>query len=298
MKKMGRIALIGGTHGNELSGIYLVKKWLSQQTLKYWNTLDITARIANPRACEQSVRYIETDLNREFGISDLNDINKIGYEALLAKKINSEFGPKGNSPYDFLIDLHNTTSNMGACLMIQHRNAFTVLLGGYVKHHMPDANIYFQDNIPEEKQNFMITVAQQGVTVEVGPQPNSVLQQETLDLMETMTKLILDFVELQNREKDFFIPDEYDAFQYSENLSLPIDENGQRNGMVSRLVDQRDFQPIEPGQVVMETFSGDKITWQGNYTAYPLFINEAAYHKSYSAMTLSKKIVVSCLEYK
>ncbi|MBU1468237.1 MAG: succinylglutamate desuccinylase/aspartoacylase family protein, partial [Gammaproteobacteria bacterium] len=97
MKKMQRIALIGGTHGNELSGIYLVKKWLAQQTLKQWDTLDITARIVNPRACEQSVRYIETDLNREFGVG-LDDMDKTGYEALLAKKINIEFGPKGNSP--------------------------------------------------------------------------------------------------------------------------------------------------------------------------------------------------------
>jgi aspartoacylase len=297
MKKMQRIALIGGTHGNELSGIYLVKKWLAQQTLKQWDTLDITARIVNPRACEQSVRYIETDLNREFGVG-LDDMDKTGYEALLAKKINIEFGPKGNSPYEFLIDLHNTTSNMGACLMLQRKNAFTVLLGGYVKHRMPHANIYFQDNVPEEKQNFLLTVAQQGVTVEVGPQPNSVLQQETLGLMEEMTKHILDFVELCNSGTALEIPDEYDAFQYSENLHLPVNENGQREGLVSSLVDQKDFQPIEPGQVVMETFAGEKITWQGDYTAYPLFVNEAAYHTSHSAMTLSRKVLMSCRNYK
>ncbi|RBP82528.1 aspartoacylase [Marinomonas rhizomae] len=298
MKKIQRIALIGGTHGNELSGIYLVKKWLTQQTLKQWNSLDITARIVNPRACEQSVRYIETDLNREFGVADLADMTKSGYEALLAKKINIEFGPKGNSPYELLIDLHNTTSNMGACLMLQRKNAFTILLGGYVKHHMPHANIYFQDNVPEEKQNFLLTVAQQGVTVEVGPQPNSVLQQETLDLMEEMTRHILDFVELCNNDSSLEIPDEYDAFQYSENLHLPVDDKGQRKGLVSCLIDQKDFQAIEPGQVVMETFSGEKITWQGDYTAYPLFVNEAAYHKSHSAMTLSRKIVMSCRDYK
>jgi len=298
MKKIQRIALIGGTHGNELSGVYLVKKWLSQQTLKKWNTLDITASIANPRACEQSVRYIETDLNREFSLTDLDDMNKSGYEALLAKKINIEFGPKGNSPYDFLIDLHNTTSNMGACLMLQRKNTFTVLLGGYVKKNMPHANIYFQDNIPEEKQNFLLTVAQQGVTVEVGAQPNSVLQQETLELMESMTKHILDFVELRNSGSDLDIPDEYDAFQYSENLHLPVNKNGQREGFVSRLIDQKDFQPIEPGQVVMEMFSGEKISWHGNYTAYPLFINEAAYHKNHSAMTISRKIIMSCRNYK
>ena len=93
-----------------------------------------------------------------------------------------------------------------------------------------------------------------------------------------MTKHILDFVELCNSGSALEVPDEYDAFQYSENLHLPVNENGQREGLVSSLVDQKDFQPIEPGQVVMETFAGEKITWQGDYTAYPLFVNEAAYH--------------------
>ena len=78
-----------------------------------------------------------------------------------------------------------------------------------------------------------------------------------------MTKHILDFVELSNSGEDCVIPDEYDAFQYSENLRLPIDANGQREGMVSRHVDQKDFQPIEPGQVVMETFAGEKLLGRG-----------------------------------
>ena len=40
----------------------------------------------------------------------------------------------------------------------------------------------------------------------------------------------------------------------------------QMEGMVSLHVDQKDFQPIEPGQVVMETFAGEK-----NYLAEGLY---------------------------
>lgn len=82
--------------------------------------------------------------------------------------------------------------------------------------------------------------------------------------MEGMTKHILDFIKLRNNGDNLVIADEYDAFQYSENLKLPVDDKGQREGLVSRLIDQKDFQPIKLGQVVMETFSGEEITWQGD----------------------------------
>lgn len=292
MNTVKNIALIGGTHGNELSGIYLVKKWQQNRTLTQWPELSITTKISNPRACENSVRYMESDLNREFYQADLDDNSKVGYEQLLAKKLNAELGPKGASPFDFIIDLHNTTSNMGACLMLLKKDDFNLKLGAYVKSRMPESNIYFQDNIPENKRSFLITIAEQGVTVEVGAQPNSVLQHKTLELMETMTAHILNFCEQYNQGSELDLPDGYEAFQYCGDLKLPMTENGERNGMVLKSIDQRDFSPVEPGQAIMETFDGQLIYWEGDYTAYPLFINEAAYRKSSNAMSLSKKIKI------
>lgn len=293
MHKIKKIALIGGTHGNEFSGIYLLKKWQQKGLFTSWNTLNITSKISNPRACKNAVRYIETDLNREFGDDDLKDMNKTGYESLLAKKLNLEFGPKGQSDYDLIIDLHNTTSHMGACLMLLEKDLFNIQLGAYVKKNMPHANIYFQDNIDKKNRNFLISVAKNGVTIEVGAQPNGVLQQETLELMETMTKHVLDFIPLYNEGTELSLPKTYDAYQYQEDIFLPIDENGDRNGVVVKAIDSKDFHPIEPSQLIMETFLGEPILWQGNYTAYPLFINEAAYQKSHQAMLISKKITVS-----
>ncbi|MBM7454981.1 aspartoacylase [Oceanisphaera litoralis] len=297
MKKITRVALVGGTHGNELSGIYLLKKWRDHNQFQRWPQLELSQTIANPRACEQSVRYIETDLNREFALDALQDDERVGYEQLLAKKLNRQFGPRGKSPIELMIDLHNTTSNMGACLMLLRKDAFNIGLGAYVKANMPEAVVFFQDELPEEKKRFLISVAQQGVTVEVGPQPNSVLQQETLELMERMTQHILDFVVCYNEGSLTSLPADFEAFQYTEDLVLPTDEQGQRLGMVAKRLEQRDFQPIEPGEVVMETFDGTPITWQGNYTAYPLFINEAAYHKSHAAMTLSRRVMIRCADY-
>lgn len=292
MQKIKKVALIGGTHGNELSGIYLLKKWKQKEQLSSWDTLDITTKISNPRACEQSVRYTESDLNREFGDDNLKDIHKVGYESLLAKQLNMEFGPKGQSDYDLIIDLHNTTSHMGACLMLLEKDVFNLQLGAYVKKNMPHANVYFQDNIEYKNRNFLISIAKNGVTIEVGAQPNAVLQQETLELMETMTKHVLDFISLYNEGADLLLPKTYEAYQYQEDVFLPIDENGDRNGIVVKSVDTKDFQPIQPKQVIMETFLGEHIVWYGDYIAYPLFINEAAYQKSHQAMLMSKKITI------
>ena len=297
MNNITRVALIGGTHGNELSGIYLLKKWGKNNLFSHWPQLDLTQTIANPRACERSVRYIETDLNREFAIEGLLDSQRVGYEQLLAKKLNHQFGPKGNSPVELMIDLHNTTSNMGACLMLLRKDVFNIGMAAYVKERMPEATIFFQDNLPEQRKRFLVSVAQQGVTVEVGPQPNSVLQQETLELMETMTRHILDYVVLYNEGNLGSLPTEFEAFQYTEDLVLPMDDRGQRIAMVSKRLEQKDFHPVEPGETIMETFEGVPIHWEGNYTAYPLFINEAAYHESHSAMSLSQRIIVRCADY-
>ncbi|NHI00713.1 aspartoacylase [Oceanimonas sp. MB9] len=297
MHNITHVALVGGTHGNELSGIYLLKKWDKTSQFARWPQLELTQTIANPRACEHSVRYMETDLNREFALEDLQNDRLVGYEQLLAKKLNQQFGPRGRSPVELMIDLHNTTSNMGACLMLLRKDAFNIGMAAYVKDRMPEAVIYFQDNLPEERNRFLISVAQQGVTVEVGPQPNSVLQQETLELMETMTGHILDYVVLYNRGELASLPGEFEAFQYTEDLVLPTDEQGQRLAMVSKRLERRDFHPVEPGEVIMETFDGVPICWEGDYTAYPLFINEAAYHRSHSAMSMSQRIVLRCADY-
>lgn len=47
------------------------------------------------------------------------------YEVKRAREINRVFGPRGSlNAYDVILDLHNTTSNMGNCLIISeiHRH--------------------------------------------------------------------------------------------------------------------------------------------------------------------------------
>lgn len=46
------------------------------------------------------------------------------YEVQRAQEINQIYGPKGSSQaYDFMFDLHNTTSNMGSCLIVKSEHS-------------------------------------------------------------------------------------------------------------------------------------------------------------------------------
>lgn len=293
MNKIEQIAVVGGTHGNEFSGIYLLKKWQKNDQLLKRDGLNVETLFANPKGFEENKRYIDCDLNRQFVLSDLANPTLANYEQSRAKVINEQLGPKGNAKTDFIIDLHNTTSNMGPTLILLKSDDFNKKLGAYVLSNMPEAIIVFEDQVSMDEHYFLASIAQQGVIVEIGPQPQSVIRQDVLDWMETMTHSILDFVELYNKGELTDLPNQYDAYEYVESLKLPQDEQGERIGMVHKNVQDNDFKPLKKGDAIFTLFDGKEITYQGDYEAYPHFINEAAYYDNNLAMSLGLKIRVN-----
>lgn len=292
MSKIKTVAVVGGTHGNEFSGIYLLRKWQQSAALAR-DSFRVETVFANPKAHDDNKRYVDHDLNRQFSLVDLANNDLASYEQSRAKAINQQIGPKGDAKVDFIIDLHNTTSNMGPSLILLQSDHFNRQLGAYVKMHMPDAVIVLEDHTPVEQHHFLSSIASQGVIVEVGPQPQSVIRQDILDWMDEMTKHILDFVHLHNTDELLPLILSYEAFRYHETLSLPVDEQGQRIGMVHRFVQDNDFEPLHAGDPIFTLFDGSEIFWEGDYEAFPHFINEAAYYDNNLAMSLAKKIVVT-----
>lgn len=61
-----RVAIFGGTHGNEMSGIMLVSMWTKNDSEIRRNKVHTEPFICNPKAVEKCARYIDTDLNRAF----------------------------------------------------------------------------------------------------------------------------------------------------------------------------------------------------------------------------------------
>ncbi|ACK72150.1 Aspartoacylase [Gloeothece citriformis PCC 7424] len=105
-----RVMTVGGTHGNELTGVYLVKKFQKYPHIIQRSTFETLTLLANPKAIEVGRRYLETDLNRCFKPQDLQNKNLFKYEQLRAKEIAQYIQDK---QIDFIIDLHRTTANMG-----------------------------------------------------------------------------------------------------------------------------------------------------------------------------------------
>ncbi|SES94433.1 aspartoacylase [Thalassotalea agarivorans] len=293
MESIKQIAIVGGTHGNEYSGIYLLKKWHKAPSVLQRPGLNVEMVFANPAAFEANKRYVDCDLNRQFTYQSLSDDTLSNVEQARAKEINAQLGPKGDSRTDFIIDLHNTTSNMGPSLILLKSDDFNKKMGAYVLAKMPHAVVVFEDQVSMDEHYFLSSIAPQGVIVEIGPQPQSVIRQDVLDWMETMTHTLLDFVELYNKGKLPDLPSSYEAFKYEETLSLPQDDLGERIGMVHKQVQDNDFKPLVKGDPIFTLFDGGEIAYQGDYEAYPHFINEAAYYDNNLAMSLAKKITVT-----
>lgn len=96
------ILLIGGTHGDERTGVDLVK-YFEQNPSQHIETL-----IANINAVKQNIRFVETDMNRSVGKQ-----TPISYEEILVKEL--ELVIKKSK---LIIEFHNTTASSNTCAIV------------------------------------------------------------------------------------------------------------------------------------------------------------------------------------
>lgn len=286
------IALVGGTHGNETSGIQLIRNWQQFGLPSRFNKLNVSLSIANEAAIAANVRFVDEDLNRQFTFERLSD-NNSAKEAELAKALNQQLGPKGDSNTDFVIDIHNTTSEMGATLIILEADEFHVQLARYVKQQMPEANILVEDEKPYLEHGYLCTTGKKGVMIEVGGQPQGVLREDVYLLTQTMAEAILDFCAAYNKGQinTDALP-ACEAFRLGDNVSFPLDANGKRTAMIHHSLQDNDFKPLIPGAPVFRTFDGKDILWENETETYPHFINEAAYFKLDVAFATAERIML------
>lgn len=66
-----RVAVFGGTHGNEMSGVTLVNLWMKNDDEIQRKGVETRPFITNPKAVEKCSRYVDTDLNRAFTAENL-----------------------------------------------------------------------------------------------------------------------------------------------------------------------------------------------------------------------------------
>lgn len=286
--KLSNILIVAGTHGNELSGIYTHKLIEEGLFIADRSTFSSTSVIANPTAVRHQCRYMDNDLNRQFATrSDATSCPS--NEALLARQFIDKYASNNNQ---LIVDLHNTTSNMGATLILLSENPFYRKMGAYVKQRMPAANILFESHKPWNELPYLCTCGEYGVMIEVGAQSHGSLQYSTLELMKEMLSAVLDFVEKHNLNQLGELSS-YTAYYYTQEITYPLDSSGMRQAMIHPTVCGRDFEAVKPGEPLLATFFGYDVHWQGEQEVYPHFINESAYSKENIAMALAEKQLVS-----
>ena len=160
--KLNSIAIVGGTHGNETSGIQVIRSWQRAGLPARFDALNVSLALANHAAIDANVRFLDEDLNRQFTAERLLSDNP-AREAMLAKMLNEQYGPKSSPCTDFLIDIHNTTSHMGATLIVLESDEFNMQLARFVKAVMPEANILVEDEKPYASHGYFCTVGRKGV---------------------------------------------------------------------------------------------------------------------------------------
>lgn len=116
-------AILGGTHGNEPVGIKVINGLNSTDTKNFVH--DFKTFLANPKAYELGKRYVDSDLNRAFGKSGSSK----GYE----KKRSEELKGLIDGKFDFILDLHTTTSNMGLTVILTRLDEISLKAACFLK---------------------------------------------------------------------------------------------------------------------------------------------------------------------
>ena len=152
MSLINSIVVAGGTHGNERTGVRLVEKWIAcpECYSTCCPSAEVSLVLSNPEAMRLNRRYRDFDLNRSFSQVCLDaSLEPQQYEFRRARELNRIYGPKGaTTKTDLLLDVHNTGSNMGLCLILSARDPFTMKASAVLTQEFDDAWIYYQ---PEER---------------------------------------------------------------------------------------------------------------------------------------------------
>jgi aspartoacylase len=230
---------------------------------------------------------VETDLNRCFSRQDLDNPNLTSYEALRAKIIDHQFGPKSDRQVDLAIDVHSTTANMGLTLIFNGEDPLILKLAAHLATMNPNVRM-LRSLAPGEDKKYVDSLRKVGCSIEVGAVAQNVLNAALFQQTEALLHTILDFVDAYNRGISLPLADSFWIYQNLGGIDYPRDESGDIQSMVHPQLQFRDYEPLVPGDPMFLTFTGETIVYEGKKTIYPVFINEAAYYE--------KGIVMSCCD--
>ena len=282
-----RVVVTGGTHGNEYTGVYVINRLKARpDLLSSYRSLAVETVLTNERALSENKRYIDEDLNRLFSMERLAETATTA-EAKRAAELNEQLGPKGSaSACDLIIDLHTTTGNMGATIIVDRWCPLALHAAAFVQAEMAADDVhvhimYYELDKPEAPS--LASIGKAGLRIEVGPTPQGVLRHDVVQSTERVLHSLLSFFERRNAGEHLPLPNTISVFATAGSnakIAWPVDDDGFPTALVHASRQDRDWVPISVGDPLFETLGGEVICYQGEFgpTAVPIFVNEGGYY--------------------
>ncbi|UXE59888.1 MAG: aspartoacylase [Woronichinia naegeliana WA131] len=284
-KQIKQPALFGGIHGNELTGLYLIKKFLKQPHLLDRNTFTALAITGNPKAIEACTRFIDKDLNRCFDIESLESVDETIYEQQRAKEIKDIIT---SNNVDFILDIHSTTSDVGLSFILINDHPFNLGLAAFISQTKPEVRIcsFFEKDQPT---SFLNSLSPLGFAIEVGAIAQGVLNFSLFEKTEQLINEILSYIDRWN----LGITSQSESVKVYQKLitvNFPINSSNELTAFIHPKI--QNFVPIKTGDPLFISFDGEVINYTGTQELYPYLVNEAAYYAYNLAFHLMEKTEV------
>ncbi len=287
IKDINKVVIIGGIHGNELIGVYLIRLFEEFPHLIKRQSFETLTLLGNPQAVALCRRYIDKDLNRCFSNEDIQNPTPSSYEDKQAKQIHKTLDLKNQSQIRMFVDLHSTTTNMGITLILVKLHPLLLRLAAYLSSINSEVKVIYMPSYPEN--GFLISQCELGLALEVGAIPQGVLNADLFQQTQEIVCRILDYIEALNQGLIKLNKSALTFYEYVEAVDYPKNEHGEIKAMVHPQLQFKDYEPLNPGDPIFLNFEGKTITYKGESTIFPIFINEAAYYEKGIAMCFTKK---------
>merc|ERR1711934_1267298 len=166
-RPLQHVAVVGGTHGNEITGLLVAKHLMRDPAPVQRQSFKTSVIFSNVASVEANRRYVETDMNRCFLLSDLENKDLDSIEHRRAREVDAILGPKSSpSPNaDIVFDLHNTTANTGFLLLMAPNDDFAHMVAAYLIARDPEVRVCEWSD--KEDWSLLPTTGRSGMTVEV-----------------------------------------------------------------------------------------------------------------------------------
>lgn len=129
-------------------------------------------------------------------------------------------GPKDDPAFDFAIDVHTTTSNMGVTLILVGGEEYDLRLAAFIKSRMPDVRLYyFKDQGGDHP--YLTSVTPKRLGLEVGPIPHGLLGHDVFEQANDAVRLALDYIDRVNAGDEPGHGAEVEVFMHRATLNYP-----------------------------------------------------------------------------